>query len=167
VILSKHHMDSVPPKRTFRNFLRGARPGLELALGLGLAALLREAAIYLPWIRENVSRYLLVSAILVLSYGLYTMRRFCRYGYGFLEAVIGFYVIFGTMERAPPIIDDPSTDLILVQIAAGIYIIIRGFDNMAQSEFMENISVRATWEQAKGIWARIRKKDQPQPPSSD
>jgi hypothetical protein len=136
-------------------------------LGLVLATLLREAAIYLPWIRENVPRYLLVAAILVLSYGLYTMRRLCRYGYGFLEVVIGFSVIFGTMERAPPIIDDPLTDLILVQIAAGIYIVIRGFDNIAQSEFMENTSVRATWEQAKGIWARIRKTDQPQPPSSD
>jgi hypothetical protein len=138
-------------------------PSGRTGLGLVLAALLREAAIHLPWIRENVSRYVLVLAILVLCYGLYTMRRLFRYGYGFLEVAIGFSVIFGTMERAPPIVDDPASDLILVQIAAGIYIIIRGFDNLAQSEYLANTGVWATWEQAKGLWAwaRRRKKDQP------
>jgi hypothetical protein len=102
-----------------------------------------------------------------MCYGLYTMRRFFRYGYGFLEVLIGFFVIFGTMERAPQIVDEPATDLILVQIAAGIYIIIRGFDNLTQSEALAGVSVKSTWEQATALWARIRKKNQPRPPSPD
>jgi hypothetical protein len=48
--------------------------------------------------------------------------RFFRLAYGFLEILIGMFVIIGTMGREPELVD-PS--LLLVQIAAGMYVIIR------------------------------------------
>jgi len=53
-------------------------------------------------------------------------------------------VIIGTMHRKPELVD-PS--LLLVQIAAGMYLIIRGFDNFAQSAPFEGAGAafRALW----------------------
>ena len=50
--------------------------------------------------------------------------------YGFLEIIVGIYIIIGTMTRKPELVEP---DLLLVQLAGGMYVIIRGFDNFAQS----------------------------------
>jgi len=65
---------------------------------------------------------------------LYRIRRFFRLAYGSVEVVVGALAIYGAMGRAPELVSDPTTfNLLPVQLAAGIYIVIRGFDNWAQS----------------------------------
>jgi len=44
--------------------------------------------------------------------------------------MIGLTVIVGTMSRKPELVEP---GLLMVQLAAGTYVIIRGFDNFAQS----------------------------------
>jgi hypothetical protein len=89
------------------------------------------------------------------------MRRYFRIAYGFLELVIGFTVILGTMDRAHPslALDYMTADLMLVQLAAGIYIIIRGFDNLAQAEPFASTSLTRSWAWVKSRRLRIQKKE--------
>jgi hypothetical protein len=121
----------MPPKLTLRQFVRDAKPFWEMDLGGVLAISLAAAAIYLQWIATHITgRLLRIIIILAACYGLYLVRHFSRLAYGFLEILVGVFVIIGTMSRNPELVD-PS--LLLVQLAAGMYVIIRGFDNFAQS----------------------------------
>ena len=98
-----------------------------------------------------------VPAILGACYSLYVIRHFFRLAYGTVEIVIGLFAIFGAMGRAPQIVDDPATaTLLLVQLAAGIYIIIRGFDNFAQSRPFAGggAAFRALGDLIRARWAR-------------
>jgi hypothetical protein len=81
-----------------------------------------------------VFEYVLILLILILAFRLYIICYFFRFAYGILEILIGLITIFGTMARAPQIVDDTTSTLVLVQTAAGIYIIVRGIDNLAQVE---------------------------------
>jgi hypothetical protein len=52
-----------------------------------------------------------------------------------VEILIGLFAIFGAIGRAPQVVDDPAIgNLLLVQMAAGRYVVVRGFDNFAQSK---------------------------------
>ena len=121
----------MPLKRELRQFLRDTKPFWELGFGGILAVFLAGAATHLQWIATNVTgptRRIII--ILAACYGLYLVRHFSRLAYGTLEIVVGMYVIIGTMSREPELVDP---GLLLVQLAAGMYVIIRGFDNFAQS----------------------------------
>jgi hypothetical protein len=78
--------------------------------------------------------------------------------YGFLEILIGMFVIIGTIGREPELVD-PS--LLLVQVAAGMYVIIRGFDNFVQSDPFAGgeAAFRALWNLVKALRLRRRKTD--------
>jgi hypothetical protein len=119
------------PKLTLRQFFRDTKPLWEMGLGGVLAVSLAAAAIHLQWIATHITGLLLrIIIILAACYGLYLVRHFSRLAYGFLEILVGVFVIIGTMSRNPELVDP---NLLLVQLAAGMYVIIRGFDNFAQS----------------------------------
>ena len=120
----------MPLKPTLRQRLRQTKPGLEMVFGGVLAVVLAEIAIHLPWIAVNIHGDTLIIAILAACYGLYLVRHFSRLAYGILEMMIGLQVIVGTMSRKPELVEP---GLLMVQLAAGMYVIIRGFDNFAQS----------------------------------
>jgi hypothetical protein len=131
-------------------------PFWQLILGGVLALVLMFAAMHLAWIATHIPQQLLLVLILVVCYGLYLLRSVARLSYGFLEVLIGVFIVFGTMGKAPQVVSDPATArLLLVQLAAGMYIIVRGFDNWAQSEPFAGgcAMLRATW---KALWVRKR-----------
>jgi hypothetical protein len=118
-----------------RGFFRDTRLISEMGLGGVIAALFVFAALHLAWMARNFDQTTLIILILGACYILYLIRHFFRLAYGTVEILIGLFAIFGAMGRAPQIVDDPATTtLLLVQLAAGMYIIIRGFDNFAQAQ---------------------------------
>jgi hypothetical protein len=160
----------MPPKRTLRRFFSETKPFWEMGLGAVLALLLGFAALHLAWIATNITRTKLILLVILLCYALFWIRHFFRLGYATVEIVIGLFVIFGTMDKAPEVVDDPATsNLLLVQLAAGIYIIIRGFDNFAQAEPFASAgpAFRAVWDLSKTLWVRIRRRDSPLNMASD
>jgi hypothetical protein len=146
----------MPLKRELRQFLRDTKPFWELGFGGVLAVFLAGAATHLQWIATNVTGPTLrIIIILAACYGLYLVRHFSRLAYGTLEIVVGMFVIIGTMSREPELVDP---GLLLVQLAAGMYVIIRGFDNFAQSApFVGGTApFRALWGLMRTRWARKR-----------
>jgi hypothetical protein len=149
-------------KLSLREFFQQTRPFWEMGLGGFLALLLGAAALHIAWIAANVPEIALITLLLAVCYGFYLIRHFSRLAYGTVEILIGFFAIFGAMGRAPQVVDDPATaNLLLVQLAAGMYIIIRGFDNYAQSApFVGGgAPFRALWELIRGRRGGIRKKE--------
>jgi hypothetical protein len=132
-------------KPTLRQRLRQTKPVWEMVFGGVLAVVLAEIAIHLQWIAVNIHGDTLIIAILAACYGLYLVRHFSRLAYGTLEMMIGLSVIVGTMIRKPELVDP---GLLLVQLAAGMYVIIRGFDNFAQSAPFKGSAegFRAQWD---------------------
>jgi hypothetical protein len=136
-----------------REFFRDIRPLLEMGIGAVLAVLLAFAALNLAWIAANIGQTILIILILGACFSLYVIRHFFPVAYGMVEIVIGLFAIFGAMGRAPQVIDDPATgNLLLVQLAAGMYIIIRGFDNFARSQPFKGSSApfRDLWRFIRG-----------------
>jgi hypothetical protein len=143
--------------RTLRQVLRDTKLLWEMGLGAVLALLLVFAALHLAWIVVHITETPLIILILATCYGFYLIRHFFRLAYGMVEILIGLVAIFGAMGRAPQVVDDPATDpLLLVQLAAGMYIIIRGFDNFAQAEPFAggNVAFRGLWELIRARWRR-------------
>jgi hypothetical protein len=142
-----------------KGFFRDTRLIWEMGLGGAIAALLALAGFNLAWIGRNIGENTLIILILGACYILYLIRHFFRLCYGTVEILIGLIAIFGAMGRARQVGDDPSArTLLLVQLAAGMYIIIRGFDNFAQSApfsggflaFREGAAlIRARWARKK------------------
>jgi hypothetical protein len=81
----------------------------QLVLGGVLALLLMFTAMHLAWIATHIPQHLLLVMILVFCYGLYLLRSVARLSYGFLEVLIGVFIIFGTMGKAPQVVGDPGT----------------------------------------------------------
>jgi hypothetical protein len=79
--------------------------------------------------------------------------------YGTVEIMIGLSAIFGAIERAPHVVEDPATSLLLIQLAAGMYIIVRGIDNCAQAKpWMGGVAAfRWLWESIGARSGRKRK----------
>jgi hypothetical protein len=116
-------------------FFRDMRPFWEMGLGAFIAILLAFAAMHLAWLAGHIGQTMLIVLVLAACYILYLVRHISRLAYGTAEVAIGMFAIFGAMGRAPEVVTDPATgNLLLVQMAAGMYVVIRGFDNFAQSQ---------------------------------
>jgi hypothetical protein len=142
-----------------RGFFRDTRLIWEMFLGAFLAVGLVFAAQHLAWMAANIGQTMLIILILGACYSLYLIRHFFRLAYGTVEIVIGLFAIFGAMGRAPQVVDDPATGtLLLVQLAAGMYVIIRGFDNFAQSKPFagSGATFREGWNLIRARWGRKR-----------
>jgi hypothetical protein len=128
-----------------------------MGLGAVLAVLLTFAALHLAWIAANVPRDELIVLIIAVCYGFYLIRHFFRLSYGLVEILIGLFAIFGAMSRSPQVVNDPTTgNLLLIQVAAGMYVVIRGFDNFAQSQPFAGgfAAFSAFWRFIKERWLR-------------
>src|SRR5437763_159535 len=111
---------------------------LETGMGLVLSFLLWFAARHLAWFAANFSQGSLTVLAILVCWGLYLIRQNFRFAYSLVELGIGLLAIFLAVGRAPVVVpDEPTGDLLLLQLVAGIYIVIRGFDNFAQSRFLE------------------------------
>jgi len=140
-----------------QGFFRDTRLIWEMGLGGVIAALLALAGFNLAWMGRNFGEDTLIILILGTCYILYLIRHFYRLAYGTVEMLIGLIAIFGAMGRARQVADDPATrTLLLVQLAAGMYIIIRGFDNFAQSAPFAGgfVAFRQLWGLIRARWAR-------------
>ena len=142
---------------TPQGFFRDTRLVWEMSLGGIIAALLAFAGFNLEWIGRNFGENTLIILILGACYILYLIRHFFRLAYGTVEILIGLIAIFGAMGKARQLGDDQSArTLLLVQLAAGMYIIIRGFDNFAQSAPFSGgfVAFRESWDLIRARWAR-------------
>jgi hypothetical protein len=119
-----------------------------MVLGAVIALLLGFAAMHLAWMARHLDLTTVYVLALVACFGLYRVRRVCPVAYGTVEILVGFVAIFGAMRRAVDGVADPAT---LVQMAAGMYVIIRGFDNLAQGPpFKGSAPFRALWRFIRG-----------------
>jgi hypothetical protein len=114
-----------------RKILRSAGPVPEIGLGVILAICLGLATLHLEWIWSHVGEHTLIALTIFVAILLYAVRETFRIAYGFLEILVGLFAIFGTMSRAN---DAMISNQSYVQIAAGIYIIVRGIDNFMHAE---------------------------------
>jgi hypothetical protein len=88
-----------------------------------------------------------VVTILTLGfcYILYSIRYLRPLAYGMAEIVIGMWLVVAALIGAPPgVPDEPTLWAIVGKSAAGIYIIVRGLNNMSQSRFVAG-NDRARW----------------------
>jgi hypothetical protein len=113
---------------------------LELGGGLVLALLLVFIALNLQWIAILPRDYVWLPVfILTLVFGciLYSIRYLWPLAYGTAEIVIGLWLVLAATLGAPTGAADEQTFWTLVgKFAAGIYIFVRGMDNISQSRFV-------------------------------
>jgi hypothetical protein len=104
------------------------------------------------WLVTTTNRKLvfLSSAIYIALY-LYIVRLKWRFVYGFIEIMFGVYVIYNAFEPTHQSasfnenVDITKNPLLFIQVAAAIYILIRGFDNAFQGlrkDWQEKIESR-------------------------
>jgi hypothetical protein len=74
-------------------------------------------------------------AILILlgAGGLFAIRKYLRFGFGLIELLIGVDAIWNVAESAPLVTDGITRTQFLLQVAGGVYFIVRGLDNIDQS----------------------------------
>jgi hypothetical protein len=107
----------------------------EAGVGLLLSFLLWFAARHLAWFAANFSQNSLIALAILVCWVLYLIRQNFRIAYSSVELGIGVLAIIGAVGRAPVVVpDEPTGDLLLLQLVAGIYIVIRGFDNFGAVE---------------------------------
>jgi hypothetical protein len=114
-------------------------PALEAVSGVGLALLLVFVALNLHWIATLPRVYVSLPVFiltLVLGYILYSIRYLFPLFYGTAEAMIGVWLVLAATLGAPTGAADDLTSWALVgKFAAGIYIFVRGLDNISQSRW--------------------------------
>jgi hypothetical protein len=121
-------------------------PALEAIAGTVLAIVLISAALSLHWLAAYSS--VAITLALLCCYGLYAIRHLRPLAYGTAEILIGAMLIVAAMQGAPAGLPNELDFWALVgKLAAGIYIIVRGLDNFAQSRFVaENDQARWLFE---------------------
>lgn len=73
------------------------------------------------------------SMLLTGAIALFAIRKFMRLSFGLVEIAIGLDALWNVPDSAPLVIDGITRTQFLLQIAAGIYLIVRGLDNVDQS----------------------------------
>jgi hypothetical protein len=74
---------------------------------------------------------------------LFALRKFLRGSFGLIEIMIGMDALWNVPDTAPLVIDAITRTQFLVQVAAGVYFIIRGFENVDQSGVLARL--RQAW----------------------
>ena len=60
------------------------------------------------------------------------VRQQFRLAYSVVELMAGVLTIFYAIKGAPAVVPDEATERLMLLLLAGIYIFIRGLDNVAQ-----------------------------------
>ena len=87
-----------------------------------------SAAIIGVFPNEVVALSLLIGAI-----ALFALRKFLRASFGLFEILIGMDALWNLPDTVPLVTDAATRTQFLILVAAGIYFIIRGLDNVDQS----------------------------------
>ena len=64
---------------------------------------------------------------------LYAIRKFFRCGFGLIEIMIGIDALWNVPATAPAVVDAATRTQFVMQSAIGLYLIVRGLDNLDQS----------------------------------
>ena len=104
--------------------------GVGALLFLGLLKAARNLASILAYINNP---WLLTVLIFLVCYVLYAVRLKRPLAYGIAELLVGLLTILLAAQRAPAPPDTPEFGLLVISLAAGIYIVIRGLDTMSRS----------------------------------
>ncbi len=64
---------------------------------------------------------------------LFAIRKFLRPSFGLIEIMLGMDALWNVPDTAPMVIDAATRAQFVVQVAAGIYFIVRGLDNLDQA----------------------------------
>ena len=103
----------------------------------GLPLLAEHSAALLPILPDGIFALLLTLGAILL----YTIRKYFRCGFGLIEIMIGIDALWNVPATAPIVVDAATRTQFVMQSAIGLYLIVRGLDNLDQS----------------GIFARLRK----------
>ena len=102
-----------------------------------LHLLAEHSAALLPTLPAGIFALLMsLGAIL-----LYAIRKYFRCGFGLIEIMIGIDALWNVPATAPVVVDATTRTQFVMQSAIGLYLIVRGLDNLDQS----------------GVFARLRK----------
>ncbi|WP_382170376.1 hypothetical protein [Hydrogenophaga luteola] len=121
---------SKPPEPSFRHFIRilsSAVPFAVATYGVGVAA--HDAY---PWLSTELSKQgPIVVGLMVLLFGLFlfAVRQWSRVLYGASEIMVGVVV---AVYRHVPGSSIWTPDAFLLLLTAGIYLVVRGLDNIQQ-----------------------------------
>ena len=64
---------------------------------------------------------------------LYAIRKYFRCGFGLIEIMIGIDALWNVPATAPIVVDAATRTQFVMQSAIGLYLIVRGLDNLDQS----------------------------------
>jgi hypothetical protein len=121
-------MPQKPPQHSSRIIV-------EMLLGAVPFVLLLLAVRHFAWIATHIDENVLIVLLILVAIGLFVVREIARLTYGIFEILIGVVAVFAAITRAVEAINDPAlANQIMVQSAAGLYIIVRGIDNIWQSK---------------------------------
>lgn len=70
---------------------------------------------------------------------LYAIRKYFRCGFGLIEIMIGIDVLWNEPATAPIVIDATTRTQFVMQTAIGLYLIVRGLDNIDQSGVLADL----------------------------
>jgi hypothetical protein len=74
--------------------------------------------------------------LVTAAVALFAIRKFMKASFGLVELAVGVDALWNVPDTAPLVIDGITRTQFLLQIAAGLYLIIRGLDNIDQSGFL-------------------------------
>ena len=140
--------------KEFRRYWSAAKTLFEIVVGVLLTALLVTTATHLAPFAEYFGPNDLSQMILLAAVALYLVRRFLPLAYGLSEIIIGTMVIFNAVARSQQAADIQAiADQLVVQVAGGIYLIVRGIDNFVRSRLYGELAASI-----KGMWMLFRSK---------
>ena len=114
---------------------------MSLVVPVVLLSGLGGAAQYLATILEYIYYpWLFTFLILLVCYVLYAVRLKRPLAYGMTELLVGLVTILIAARRAPAPPATPEFGLLVIGLAAGIYIVIRGLDTMSRSPLVKGTS---------------------------
>ena len=87
------------------------------------------------WNNSYVGPYLAGTAVLLVGIGLFWFRTRCRGVYGLTEVIVGIFVAsykYVEASAGSHPIDASDPNLLLALLTAGVYLVVRGLDNIQQ-----------------------------------
>jgi hypothetical protein len=103
----------------------------------GLHLLAEHSAVLLQALPDGIFALLMTLGAILL----YAIRKYLRCGFGLIEIMIGIDALWNVPATAPVVVDATTRTQFVMQSAIGLYLIVRGLDNLDQS----------------GVFARLRK----------
>jgi hypothetical protein len=120
------------------------RPSLE-CLGAFVVLIALATVVYVfPWLKGAMKTNTNIDAVVIvlviaIAFGLYRLRKHWRFCYAIVELFAGMWVILLAVKNLPQDVTLQIHDSFLVQFLAGLYVIIRAFDNISLSKAYDGV----------------------------